>query len=148
MNNQFTVKKMESAIKGVVRFSISLPPSLLRDFDEVWKAKGYDNRSRAVHDAFRSFISEYKWAFGDVEEIAGAIMLIYYLDKPGLLNQIVEIQHSFEGIVSSTMHIHLAKNKCLEIIAVKGKAKDIRKLGQELSTQKGVKEMKLAVAEP
>ncbi len=75
-------------------------------------------------------------------------MLIYYLDKPGLLNQIVEIQHGFEGIVSSTMHIHLAKNKCLEIMAVKGKAKDIRELGQKLSTQKGVKEMKLAVTAP
>jgi CopG family nickel-responsive transcriptional regulator len=148
MYKQFTVNKMESSIKGVVRFSLSLPPSLLRDFDEVWKAKGYDNRSRAAHDAFRSFISEYKWAFSDTEEIAGAIMLIYYLDKPGLLNQIVEIQHGFEGIVSSTMHIHLAKNKCLEIMAVKGKAKDIRELGQKLSTQKGVKEMKLAVTAP
>jgi CopG family nickel-responsive transcriptional regulator len=145
---QFTVNKMESSVKGVVRFSLSLPPSLLRDFDEVWKAKGYDNRSRAAHDAFRSFISEHKWAYCSNEEIAGAIMLIYYLDKPGLLNQIVEIQHSFEGIVSSTMHIHLARNKCLEIMAVKGKAEDIRKLGQELSTQKGIKEMKLAVTAP
>ena len=148
MYKQFTVDKMESSIKGVVRFSLSLPPSLLRDFDEVWKAQGYDNRSRAAHDAFRSFISEQKWTFSDTEEIAGAIMLIYYFDKPGLLNQIVEIQHSFEGIVSSTMHVHLAKNKCLEIIAVKGKAKDIRKLGQEISTQKGIKEMKIAVTAP
>ncbi len=139
---------METQSKGVVRFSVSLPPQLVKDFDEVWKAKGYDNRSRAAHDAFRSFVSEYKWAFSDTEEIAGAIMLIYYLDKPGLLNQIVEIQHNFEGIVSSTMHIHLAKNKCLEIIAVKGEAKDIRELGQKLSIQKGVKELKLAVATP
>jgi CopG family nickel-responsive transcriptional regulator len=148
MCKQFTVNKMESPIKGVVRFSISLPPSLLKDFDDVWKDKGYDNRSRAAHDAFRSFVSEHKWAFSDTEEIAGAIILIYYLDKPGLLNKIVGIQHSYEGIVSSTMHIHLAKNKCLEIMAVKGKAKDIRKLGQKLSTQKGVKEMKLAVTTP
>ena len=139
---------MESPFKGVVRFSISLPPSLLKDFDEVWKAKGYDNRSRAAHDAFRSFVSEHKWAFSGTEEIAGAIILIYYLDKPGLLNKIVGIQHSYEGIVSSTMHIHLAKNKCLEILAVKGKAEDIRNLGQEISTQKGVKEMKLAVTTP
>ena len=142
------MSKTNSHSKGVVRFSVSLPPSLVRDFDEVWKAKGYDNRSRAAHDAFRSFVSEHKWAFGDTEEIAGAIMLIYYLDKPGLLNQIVEIQHGFEGTVSSTMHIHLAKNKCLEIMAVKGKAKDIKELGQKLSTQKGVKELKLAVTTP
>jgi metal-responsive CopG/Arc/MetJ family transcriptional regulator len=33
-------------------------------------------------------------------------------------------------------------------MAVKGKAEDIRKLGQEISTQKGVKEMKLAVTTP
>ena len=139
---------MESPTKGVIRFSVSLPPPLLKDFDEVWKAKGYDNRSRAAHDAFRSFVSEHKWAFSETEEIAGAIILIYYLDKPGLLNRIVGIQHSYEGVVSSTMHIHLARNKCLEILAVKGKAKDVRSLGQELSTQKGVKEVKFAVATP
>ena len=142
------MSKTNSHSKGVVRFSVSLPPSLVKDFDEVWKAKGYDNRSRAAHDAFRNFVSEHKWAFSDTEEVAGAIMLIYYFDKPGLLNQIVEIQHSFEETVSSTMHVHLAKNKCLEIMAVKGKAKNIRTLGQKLSTQKGVKELKLAVTTP
>jgi metal-responsive CopG/Arc/MetJ family transcriptional regulator len=33
-------------------------------------------------------------------------------------------------------------------MAVKGKAKDVRELGQKLSTQKGVKEMKMAVTTP
>jgi len=46
------------------------------------------------------------------------------------------------------MHVHLARNGCLEIFAVKGKAKDVWSLGQELSTQKGVKEVKFAVATP
>jgi len=58
------------------------------------------------------------------------------------LNQIVEAQHKFEGVVSSTMHVHLTKDKCLEIIAVKGKACDIRRLSQELMTKKGVKQLK------
>jgi len=133
---------MKSSVKGVVRFSVSLPPKLVKDFDEAWKGLGYDNRSKAAHDAFRSFISEYKWTREEAGEIAGAIVLIYYLDKPGLLNQIVEAQHKFEGVVSSTMHIHLTKDKCLEIIAVKGKACDIRRLSQELMTKKGVKQLK------
>jgi len=142
------VPMMKSSVKGVVRFSVSLPPTLVRDFDEAWKGMGYDNRSKAAHDAFRNFISEYKWTREKAEEIAGAIVLIYYLDKPGLLNQIVEVQHKFENAVASTMHIHLAKNKCLELIAVKGKAGDIRNLSQELVTQKGVKELKLVVIAP
>jgi len=133
---------VKPSVKGVVRFGVSLPPSLVRDFDEAWRGMGYDNRSKAAHDAFRSFISEYKWKREEAGEIAGAIVLLYYLDKPGLLNQIVEAQHKFENIVSSTMHVHLAKDKCLEIIAVKGKASDIRSLSQELMTKKGVKQLK------
>jgi CopG family nickel-responsive transcriptional regulator len=128
--------------KGVARFSVSLPPSLVRDFDEAWKGLGYDNRSKAAHDAFRSFISEFKWTREETEEIAGAIVLLYYVDKPGLLSEIMQVQHKFNKVVSSTMHIHLTKDKCLEIIAVKGKASDIKTLSQELMTKKGIKQLK------
>jgi CopG family nickel-responsive transcriptional regulator len=128
--------------KGVTRFSVSLPPSLVRTFDDSWKDMGYESRSKAAHDAFRSFISEHKWKSEKTGKIAGAIILVYYLDKPGLLNQIVEAQHKFENVVTCSMHLHLTKDKCMEIIAVKGKANDIRNLSQELTTKKGVKELK------
>jgi CopG family nickel-responsive transcriptional regulator len=128
--------------KGVVRFSVSLPPALVKDFDEAWKGLGYDNRSKAAHDAFRSFISEFKWTKEEAEDIAGAIVLLYYVDKPGLLNEIMRVQHQYEKVVSSTMHIHLTRDKCLEIIAVKGKASDIKSLSHELMTKKGVKQLK------
>ena len=130
------------SVKGVTRFSVSLPPSLVRTFDDSWKNMGYESRSKAAHDAFRSFISDYKLTRTEAGEIAGTITLVYYLDKPGLLNQIVEAQHKFENVVTASMHVHLTKDKCMEIIAVKGKASDIRSLSQELMTKKGVKELK------
>jgi CopG family nickel-responsive transcriptional regulator len=141
------VSTVKPSFKGVTRFSVSLPPSLVRDFDEAWKGLGYDNRSKAAHDAFRSFISEFKWSHEEKEEIAGAIVLLYYVDKPGLLNEIVLLQHKFEKVVSSSMHIHLTKDKCLEIIAVRGKADTIRNLSQELMTKKGVKQLKFTTIE-
>jgi len=131
-----------ASLKGVTRFSVSLPPSLVRAFDDSWKGMGYESRSKAAHDAFRSFISEYKWTREEAGEIAGTIALVYYLGKPGLLNQIVEAQHKFEEVVTSSMHVHLSKDKCMEIIAVKGKASDIRSLTQEIMTKKGVKQLK------
>jgi CopG family nickel-responsive transcriptional regulator len=131
-----------ASLKGVIRFSVSLPPSLVKSFDDSWKDMGYESRSKAAHDAFRSFISEYKWTQEKAGEIAGTITLVYYLDKPGLLNQIVKAQHKFENVVTASMHVHLAKDKCLEIIAVKGKAGDIRSLSQALMTKKGVKQLK------
>lgn len=129
--------------KGVIRFSVSLPPSLVKAFDDSWKKMGYESRSKAAHDAFRNFISEYKWTYEEAE-VVGTIIMVYYLDKPGLLNQIVEVQHKFENVVTCSMHVHLTKDKCLEIIAVKGKASEIRNLSQELMTKKGVKELKFA----
>ena len=139
---------LKSSVKGVVRFSVSLPPSLVKDFDEAWKRMGYANRSKAAHDAFRSFITEYKWTGEEGEEITGAIVLLYYVDKPGLLNHIVQAQHKFENIVPSSMHVHLTRDKCLEIIAVRGKASEIRSLSRELATKKGVKQLKFTAIAP
>ena len=137
-----------SSSKGVARFSVSLPPSLVREFDDSWKSMGYENRSKAAHDAFRTFISEYKWTREAGGEIGGTITLVYYLDKIGLLNHIVETQHKFENVVVSSMHIHLTENKCMEIIAVKGKTESIKKLSQELMTKKGVKQLKFTAIAP
>jgi CopG family nickel-responsive transcriptional regulator len=137
-----------SSTKGVTRFSVSIPPSLVEDFDESWKSMGYENRSKAAHDAFRVFITEAKWTREEGEEIAGTITLLYYLDKPGLLNHIVEAQHKFGNIVLSSMHLHLSENKCMEVIAVNGKATDVKSLSRELMTKKGVKQLKLTVMAP
>jgi CopG family nickel-responsive transcriptional regulator len=133
---------------GVVRFSVSLPPSLVDEFDSAWKSMNYENRSKAVHDAMRTFISEFKWTHGEKEHVAGAILLLYYLDKPNLLKRIMEIQHKFRDIISSTTHIHLEEDKCLEIIAVNGEAGEIRNLAQELMARKGVKQVKISVVAP
>jgi CopG family nickel-responsive transcriptional regulator len=46
------------------------------------------------------------------------------------------------------MHIHLTKDKCLEIIAVKGHAQQARSLMQKLMAKKGVKQARLAAITP
>jgi len=135
-------------VSGATRLSVSLPASLVKEFDAVWRNMQYTNRSKAVHDAIRNFISDHKWMQGEAEELMGAIVLLYYLDKPGLLNRIMEIQHEFENVIPSTMHVHLTKDKCLEIIAVKGNAKNAKSLAQKLMAKKGVKQLKFAAMTP
>ncbi|MEM0010927.1 MAG: nickel-responsive transcriptional regulator NikR [Candidatus Bathyarchaeia archaeon] len=133
---------------GVVRFSVSLPPSIVEEFDEVWKSIGYESRSKAIHDAIRAFISEFKWASTETEHVAGAVLVLYYLDKPDLLEKVISVQHKFRDIISSTTHIHLEEDKCLEIIAVNGKVGEIKRLAEELMAKKGVKQVKVAVVAP
>ena len=133
---------------GATRLSVSLPSPLVKEFDAVWHSMKYTNRSKAVHDAIRTFITEHKWTQEEEDEVTGAIVLLYYYDKPALLNTIMKIQHEFEDIITSSMHIHLTKDKCLEIIAVKGNVQQARSLMQKLMAKKGVKQVKLAAITP
>jgi CopG family nickel-responsive transcriptional regulator len=43
------------------------------------------------------------------------------------------------------MHIHLDQHNCLEVIVVKGRAKDIKAIADRLIGTKGVKHGKLTV---
>jgi len=132
----------------VTRFSVSLPPPLVEKLDKTWKSMQYENRSKAVHDAVRSFITEFEWMQKDSGRITGAVLVLYYLDKPGLLDEITKAQHKFKNVISSTLHVHLEENKCLEIIAVEGSAQEIRSLAQSLMTKRGVKQVKVAAIAP
>jgi len=130
------------------RFSVSLPYPLVKEFDSVWHSMKYTNRSKAVHDALRNYITEHKWMKEEGGELMGALVLLYYFDKPALLNTIMQIQHEFENVIASSMHIHLTRDKCLEIIAVKGSAEQTKNLMQKLMARKGVKQVKLAAITP
>jgi CopG family nickel-responsive transcriptional regulator len=132
----------------VTRFSVSLPPPLVEKLDETWRSMKYENRSKAVHDAVRSFITEFEWMQKDSGRITGAVLVLYYLDKPGLLDEITKAQHQFKNAISSTLHVHLEENKCLEIIAVEGSVQEIRSLAQSLMAKRGVKQVKVAALAP
>jgi CopG family nickel-responsive transcriptional regulator len=132
----------------VTRFSVSLPPPLVEKLDKTWRSMRYENRSKAIHDAVRSFITEFEWMQKDSGRITGAVLVLYYLDKPGLLDEITKAQHKFKNAISSTLHVHLEENKCLEIIAVEGSVQEIRSLAQSLMTKRGVKQVKVAAIAP
>ena len=132
----------------VTRFSVSLPPSLVQRFDAAWKGMQYDTRSKAIHDALRAFINDYESARRTSGYVAGVVLMLYYLEKPGLLDDIMEVQHNFEQVICSTVHVHLTKNKCLETIVVKGDAQDIRHLAETIASKRGVQQVRLVSIAP
>ena len=136
------------AKKQVARISISVPSDLLKSFDDQIKHAGYENRSKAMQDAMQIFITESKWVDQKAGNGVGAITMVYDHESKGLEDYLTDIQHNFEDIIRSSMHVHLDKENCLEIIAVSGKASDVKTLTQELKTKRGVKLIKLAIVTP
>lgn len=129
----------------IVRTGVSFPPSLLKEFDKVIKAKGYRNRSKAICDALRLYISSYRWeeARGDV---VGAIALIYDHEVKGTADVLTDKEHNYGDLIISTMHVHLDEKNCLELLALRGPARKIKALADELISTRGVKQLKLLTA--
>ena len=129
--------------KRVSRISISIPPDLLQDFDKTIKDIGYD-RSKGIQIAMRDFLTERKWIYDKKGLVAGALTIIYDHEVKKLNEDLTDIQHHYHNIINSSMHIHLDKSNCLEIIAVKGDTDDIRELSKKLMVR-GVKQIKLSI---
>jgi len=130
---------------SIVRLGVTFPPELLGDFDKIIRGMGYSNRSKAVQDAVRMFISEKEWLQKEKGRQAGVLMMLYDHEVRGLESTLTDVQHHFSDLICSTMHIHLSERECLEAIAVKGDSAGIRKLSNELAAKKGVKLLRTMV---
>ncbi len=121
----------------IIRFGVSLEKDLLQRFDRLIRAKKYTNRSEALRDLIRQEFVKKQWEEG--KEVAGAITFVYDHHRRDLLNRIMDLQHDFQKIIISTQHIHLDHDNCLEIVAVKGKAREAMQLADALKALKGVR---------
>jgi len=128
--------------KDVSRFGVSVPPELLKEFDEAVARMGYD-RSKAIQLAMRNFLTEYRWEYEEEGVVAGTVTVIYDHEVKGLEESLTDIQHLCRNVISSTMHIHLDERNCLLVIAVKGEVKTIQNLAKELMSKRGIKQLKL-----
>jgi CopG family nickel-responsive transcriptional regulator len=125
-----------------VRFGISIDARLLDRFDDLIGDKGYVNRSEAIRDLIRNALVEEEWARDD-EEAVGTVSLVFDHHTRDLSDKLTEHQHSHHREIVSALHVHLDAHHCLEVVVLKGRAGDIKRLADELIGTKGVKHGKL-----
>ena len=123
-------------MSDLVRLSFSLEQGLLRRLEKMVKERRYGNRSEFIRDLIRSRLVEEEWERN--EEALGTVTLIYNHQFQRLANDITGLQHRHHGAVLATTHIHLDERICAEMIMIKGRAAEIRKIADNLSQQKGI----------
>jgi CopG family nickel-responsive transcriptional regulator len=129
---------------ATIRFGVSLDRILLDRFDGLIGKKGYANRSEAIRDLIRDSLVTEEWE-SSASETVGSITIVYSHDTRELTDTLTDLQHHFCDAIISSMHIHLDEHNCLEVIVVRGKAKDIKEIADRLIGTKGVKHGKLTV---
>lgn len=127
-----------------IRFGISIDETLLESFDKLIDQKGYMNRSEAIRDLIRASLVELKWEAGE-EETVGTVTLVYNHHVRDLSDKLTEHQHTHHDQIISALHVHLDAHNCLEVLVVRGKAREVKRIADELIGVKGVKHGKLVM---
>ena len=133
-------------MEKLVRFGVSMPASLLERFDRIIERKGYTNRSEAIRDMIRDAIVDRQWIQG--QEVVGIITVVYDHHKKGVMEKLVALQHAYHDSITSSMHIHLDPENCLEVIVVRGAPPEVKQLADNMTALKGVSHGDLMVTSP
>ena len=122
------------------RVGISLEDDLLHQFDGLIAEKGYVNRSEAIRDLIRDVLVQREWSRSEAkDERVAVVTLVYDHDASSLAHKLAHIQHeNFRAVVSS-LHVHLDPHNCLEVLVLRGRARDVISMGEGLVSTKGVK---------
>ncbi|MEM0350314.1 MAG: nickel-responsive transcriptional regulator NikR [Archaeoglobaceae archaeon] len=133
--------------EGITRIGVSLPKNLLDEFDAIIKVRGYSSRSEAIRDAIRNYITEYKWLESEKGDVVGVLVVLFDHTVKGVSDSLIAIQHAFSDIIASNMHLHLSEEQCLEVIVVRGKMEEVKKLVDRISATRGVLSHKIITAQ-
>ena len=126
------------------RIGVAIDGGLLDKFDRLIAQRGYTNRSEAFRDLIRDELVEKAWEAPD-SHVVGTVTLVYDHHVRLLNEKLTGIQHDFHRSILSTLHVHLDHDNCLEVLVLRGRASEVRKVADVLISTKGVKHGRLTM---
>lgn len=123
---------------GVTRFGVSLEEHLLAQFDRLIARRGYTNRSEAIRDLIRESLVREQWELGS-DEVVGTLTLVYNHEVRDLTDKLTDLQHAHYKAIVSGLHVHLDPHHCLEVLVLRGRARELKAIADRLIGTRGVK---------
>lgn len=132
---------------NVTRIGVSIEPELLDEFDELIIRKGYSSRSEALRDLIRDSLAEQDWKNPE-QYMVGTITIIYDHSTGSISERLMQLQHESNNHVSTSIHVHLDHDRCMEILLVSGALRELKELADQISSVRGVLRGRLTMASP
>jgi CopG family nickel-responsive transcriptional regulator len=123
--------------------SVSLTDEILNEVDNLQKELGFSGRSEVMRAGARMLLADNK----EKEALEGRLNSVLLLIHAQKVEDIVtEVKHEFEDIISTQIHNHLRKDKCLEVFILEGDAARIKQLVRLFQTSGKMDYVKLIIA--
>ena len=120
------------------RFGVSMDDELLERLDHLVTRRHYPNRSEAIRDLVRAALVEDEWVLSH-GEVIGVLVIVFDHHQRDLSSRLLQKEHGRPGNVVTTLHLHLDHHNCLEAKVIRGTARDVQEIADELISMKGVK---------
>jgi CopG family nickel-responsive transcriptional regulator len=118
------------------RVSISLEEDLYGKLEGLRRRAGFRNRSEFVRAMVRDRLVTQEWEAN--REALATVTLVYDHHQRELSARLTDIQHHRHGSILAATHVHLDEDLCAEMIMLRGRAADLRRLADRLRQQRGV----------
>jgi CopG family nickel-responsive transcriptional regulator len=125
------------------RFTISLGESLAKEFDELIRNRGYQNRSEAVRDMLRDMLKNDRLERQEAPYCVAALSYVYNHHARDLAERLTNLQHQHHDLVLSTMHVHLDHDNCLETLMLRGATGEVTAFANTLMAESQVRHGRL-----
>ncbi len=129
----------------LVRFGIAVPEKLLASFDERLESSGLPNRSEALRQLIREYVTQDTWQKGN-GQVYGTITLTYNHHANDAAARLTDLQHDFGSVIVCTTHVHADHDHCLETIIVRGSVDLVKDFIAALRSLKAVQSVSPVIA--
>ena len=127
------------------RVTISLDDDLAEEIDRFAAGRGYESRSEALRDLARNGLRQAAEDSDVKGSCVAALVYVYEHDLRDLPKRLAHTFHDHHELSVSAMHVHLDHETCLELNILRGDAKSVRKLGETVIAERGVRYGRLVV---
>ncbi len=130
-----------------MRLGVSLEPALLALLDRWVAERNSPSRSDAIRGLIRKELEREVLVNPEADAVA-SLSLLYRHDQPNVLRRLAAAQHRWGEHIRFSGHVHLEGNSCVEILAIVGKAREVRAAAEDLRGIRGVAVGEYSIATP
>ncbi|MBR2209670.1 MAG: nickel-responsive transcriptional regulator NikR [Synergistaceae bacterium] len=132
-------------MNNLIRFSVTIPEDLLNEFESDYYSENRANRSEAIRNLMRGYISNERWKAGN-KKVFATVTIVYDHHIPELAGKLTEVQHDCGEIILCSTHVHINHETCLECVITKGFSNEIQKFIAALKNIRGIKSLNVNVS--
>ncbi len=121
------------------RVTITLDDDLVAQLDRFINGRGYQNRSEAIRDLARAGVQLATEQAYPEAQCAAAVIYVYDHETRELPKRLTRSYHNHSDLSVATFHIHLNRESCMEVTALRGRTGEVRHFAEHVIAERGVR---------